>query len=64
VVPLDPDRSSDDPLLSHMAPGEGYGLEELSTLSGLSGPELLARITELEIAGRIAVSMGIFTRVS
>ncbi len=58
-------RSVDeDPLLSQMAPGEAYGLEELSALTGLAGPELLVRITELEIAGRMGVSMGLFTRLS
>jgi predicted Rossmann fold nucleotide-binding protein DprA/Smf involved in DNA uptake len=47
-----------------MAPGEPYGLEELSALTGLTGPEVLARITELEIAGRVTASMGVFTRLS
>lgn len=64
VGPPDHTSASDDPLLGQMAPGEAYGLEELAALTGLSGPELLARITELEIAGRIGVSMGLFTRVS
>ncbi len=54
----------EDPLLSQMAPGEAYDLEELSTLTGLTGPELLVRITELEITGRMGVSMGLFTRLS
>jgi hypothetical protein len=51
-------------LLSQMTPGESYGLEELAALTGLRGPELLVRITELEIGGRIAVSTGVFTRLS
>jgi DNA processing protein len=60
----DGNSSSGDPLLSQMAPGESYGLEELSARTGLSGRELLVRITELEIAGRIRVSTGLFTRLS
>ena len=55
---------SSDPLLSRMEPGESYGLEELAALTGLPGSELLARITELEITGRIGVSTGLFTRLS
>jgi len=54
----------EDPLLSQMAPGEAYDLEELCALTGLTGPDLLVRITELEIAGRMSVSMGHFTRLS
>jgi DNA processing protein len=60
----DRNPSSGDPLLSRMAPGESYGLEELAALTGLTGSELLVRITELEIAGRIAASTGVFTRLS
>ena len=56
--------ASPDPVLGQMAPGEAYGLEELSALTGLTGSEVLARITELEIAGRVTASMGVFTRVS
>jgi DNA processing protein len=56
--------ASSDPVLDRMAPGEPYGLEELSALTGLTGPEVLARITELEIAGRVTASMGVFTRLS
>jgi DNA processing protein len=62
--PGEGNASDGDPLLSQMAPGEAYGLEELSALTGLSGPELLARITELEMAGRVGVRMGLFTRFS
>jgi DNA processing protein len=53
-----------DPLLSQMAVGESYGLEELAALTGLTGSELLVRITELEIAGRIGATTGLFTRLS
>ena len=62
--PEDRNSSNSSPLLSQMTPGESYGLEELAALTGLTGSELLVRITELEIAGRIAVSTGIFTRLS
>jgi DNA processing protein len=55
---------SDDPVLRQMAPGDPYGLEELSALTGLTGSEVLSRITELEIAGRVTASMGVFTRLS
>jgi len=70
TVPQPVDGKSDgksldeDPLLSQMAPGEAYDLEELSELTGLTGPKLLVRITELEIAGRMGISMGLFTRLS
>lgn len=62
--PDDRSPSTSDPLLSRMAPGESYGLEELAALTGLTGSELLVRITELEIAGRIAASAGLFIRLS
>ena len=41
-----------------MALGESARLEELAALTGVTGSELLARMTELEIAGRIGVSTG------
>jgi len=62
--PEDRNSSNSNPLLSQMTPGESYGLEELAALTGLTGPELLVRITELEIGGRIAVSTGVFIRLS
>jgi DNA processing protein len=62
--PVDGKSLDEDPLLSQMAPGEAYDLEELSELTGLTGPKLLVRITELEIAGRMGISMGLFTRLS
>jgi DNA processing protein len=67
IVPPMPQTATSaaaDPVLRQMAPGDPYGLEELSTLTGLTGPEVLARITELEIAGRVTASMGVFTRLS
>jgi DNA processing protein len=43
----------DSDLLSKMTPGEAYGLDELSVTVGLSGSELLPRLTEWEIQGRL-----------
>ena len=57
-------RPSSDPVLARMEPGEPYGLEALSALTGLAGSELLAKITDLEIAGRILVSAGRFMKLS
>jgi len=54
----------EDPLLAQMAVGEPYGLEELAALAAAPGTELLPRLTELEIAGLIAVSSGRFVRLS
>ncbi|PYR80451.1 MAG: DNA-protecting protein DprA [Acidobacteria bacterium] len=46
--PLD----SDD-LLTRMAPGEAYALDELADVAGVPGRELLARMTEWELQGRV-----------
>jgi DNA processing protein len=43
-----------DPLLAHMESGEVYRLEDLMRLTGISVTRLLPRLTELELAGRIA----------
>jgi DNA processing protein len=43
----------DSDLLSTLTPGETYGLEELSATVGVSGSELLPRLTEWEIQGRL-----------
>ena len=43
-----------DPVLSHMDPGETYGVDDLIERSGLDSASLLLRLTELEIAGRVA----------
>jgi DNA processing protein len=40
-------------LLLDMQPGETYGLDELAAMTGLSGPDLLPRLLELELEGRI-----------
>ena len=39
-----------------MVPGESYDLDALVALTGLDGPSILARLTELELAGIVAVS--------
>jgi len=50
------------PLIDRMLPGESYDLDALVALSGLDGPSILARLTELEIAGVVAVSRGQYVR--
>jgi predicted Rossmann fold nucleotide-binding protein DprA/Smf involved in DNA uptake len=45
-----------------MEPGEPYGLDELSQMTGMDGARLLARLTELELAGRITAETGRFIR--
>jgi hypothetical protein len=40
-------------LLSKLTPGETYGLDELSVTVGLPGSELLPRLTEWEMQGRL-----------
>jgi DNA processing protein len=51
-----------DPLLTHMELAEPYELDELSRRSGIPGARLLARLTELELAGFIASTGGRFIR--
>ncbi len=50
------DASGDalDPVLRHMDAGEVYGIDELAARSGLDSAALLARLTDLELQGRIA----------
>jgi DNA processing protein len=43
----------DSDLLSKLTPGEAYGLDELSVTVGLPGSELLPRLTEWEMQGRL-----------
>jgi hypothetical protein len=45
-----------------MLPGESYGLDALAALTGLDGPVILARLTELEIAGIVTVCQGHYVR--
>jgi DNA processing protein len=51
-----------DPLLDHMEAGEAYDLDNLAEVSGMNGARLLARLTELEMAGLIDVRAGRFLR--
>jgi DNA processing protein len=52
------------PLVDRMLPGECYDLDALVELTGLAGPAILARLTELELAGIVAVSQGRYMRRS
>lgn len=55
---------TEDSLLREMAPGEAYRFEELMSVSGLPGPRLMTRLTELELHGLIAaVGGGRYARV-
>ena len=55
---------SHDPLLRHMDAGESYDLDDLTAVSDLNGAELLARLVELELEGRVARSAsGRFSRL-
>ena len=47
-----PDQEA-EPLLLLMDMGESYDLDALAALSGLDGGELLARVLELELQGRV-----------
>lgn len=53
-----------DPVLRHMDAGEVYGVDDLAARSGLDSASLLARLTDLELRGRIArAGGGRFVRV-
>jgi DNA processing protein len=47
-----------DPLLSRMEAGEVYRLDELMSLTGVSGPKLLPRLMELELQGKVTARPG------
>ena len=47
-------REASDPILRHMDAGEVYGVDDLAARSGLESAALLARLTDLELQGRIA----------
>lgn len=51
-----------DPVGGQMVRGETYDLDGLVALTGLEGSKVLARVTELEIAGIVTVSGGHYTR--
>ncbi len=60
-----PGAGDGDPLLSRMAPGEPYRLDELMSITGIEGPKLLPRLMELELQGRITAGPGgAFSRVA
>lgn len=46
-------RTSVDPLLSKMEAGQAYDLDELASLAGVDAPRLLARLSDLELDGRV-----------
>ena len=53
-----------DLLLRHMDAGETYDLDALASITGLDSPELLSRLVELELQGRIQRSeAGRFSRL-
>lgn len=54
--------SVSDPILRQMERGTAYELDQLAALTGLNGARLLARLTELELAGAVAVAGGRFVR--
>ena len=54
--------SESDPLLSRMEAGEVYRLDELMSLTGVSGPKLLPRLMELELQGKVTARPGGFVR--
>jgi len=53
-----------DSLLSAMAPGETYRLDELMELTGVTGTRLLPRLMELELAGLVTNTGAGFSRTS
>lgn len=57
-----PPDGSDEPLLAAMVPGETYGLDELASATGLPGDRILARLTELELAGAVTAAGGRYVR--
>ncbi|MDR6676817.1 DNA-processing protein DprA [Pseudomonas oryzihabitans] len=57
-----PAPSEDDVLLRHLAAGP-LNSEELTHLSGLALPEVLMRLTELELEGRVAALQGSWSRL-
>jgi DNA processing protein len=53
-----------DSLLTKMAPGEVYRLDELMELTGVTGTRLLPRLMELELAGLVRNTGAGFSRTS
>ncbi len=56
------ERSRRDPLLAHLEPGEGCGLDELADATGISAARLLTRLMELELSGLVRAEAGKFFR--
>ena len=50
----DRSREAPDSILRHMDAGEVYGIDDLAARSGLDSSALLARLTDLELQGRVA----------
>jgi DNA processing protein len=50
------------PVVDRMLPGESYDLDTLVATTGMDGPSILARLTELELAGIVGVFRGRYTR--
>jgi len=50
------------PVVDRMLPGESYDLDVLVATTGMDGPSILARLTELELAGIVGVFRGRYTR--
>jgi DNA processing protein len=58
-------RASQDPVLSRMAEGESYDLDELSEVSGVDRVKLLPRLLVLELSGALRrIEGGRFVRCS
>jgi DNA processing protein len=47
-----------DPVLARMEEGERYRLDDLIAMTGLPGPRLLTRLTELELQGKVVGGAG------
>jgi DNA processing protein len=47
-----------DELLQKLTPGEPYDLDQMSATVGLTGPELLPRLTEWEMRGQVVKVAG------
>ena len=59
-----PNPLKTDPLLARMEAGEGYALDELAGVTGMTASRLLPRLMELELRGRVVVSGGRWTRTA
>ncbi len=57
-----PHALASEPLLAQMAPGELYELDDLVAATGIAAARLLARLTELELAGAVSTAGGRFVR--